>query len=108
MLASGTTVQTDGADYARQRITISLDVFLGEWFLDLRIGLPYFRSILVHSPNSDTVRTVIKAAIMNTPGIVSVPTLTVDLDTTARIAHVVFIAIYEDGTEISQPLDLVI
>lgn len=107
-LTNGTTVVKDAGDYAAQRITASLNVFLGEWFLDTRIGLPWFRDLLIHSPNADTVITTFRTAIMNTPGIVSVPLLTVDLDTTARIATVNFTAVYESGQAISQAVELVI
>jgi hypothetical protein len=61
-------VVTAGASYAAQRITVSLDVFLGEWFLDKRIGIAYFRDLLVHSPNSDTVRRHSRDTILLTDG----------------------------------------
>lgn len=108
LLVSGTTSVIDAGEFAAQRIRTTLNVFLGEWFLDLKIGIPYFRDLLIHSPNSDTVITTFRTAIMNTPGIVSVPELTVDLDTTARIATVNFTAIYESGAAISQAVELVI
>jgi hypothetical protein len=108
LLTNRTTVVTDGADYAKQRITVSLDVFLGEWFLDKRIGIAYFRDLLVHSPNSDTVRTTFREAIMNTPGIVAVPLLSITLDTTNRIAYVDFAATYDNGVTIKQALALII
>lgn len=108
LLKNRTTVSTEGSDYARQRITVSLDVFLGEWFLDKRIGIAYFRDLLVHSPNSDTVRTTFREAILNTPGIVAVPSLKINLDTTERIAYVDFSATYDNGVTITQALALII
>lgn len=108
LLTNRTTAVVDGVNYAKQRITVSLDVFLGEWFLDKRIGIAYFRDLLVHSPNSDTVRTTFREAIMNTPGIVAVPALTIDLDTTARVAYVDFTATYDNGSTITQALALII
>lgn len=107
-LPSGTTRIITGAEYATQRIRVTLDFFLGEWFLDVREGMPYFRDVLVMRPNSDTVRSVFRAGIMRTPGIVAVPTLTVDLDTSKRIATVVFEAQYADGTLIPSTLELII
>lgn len=108
LLVNRTTSVRTGADYATQRVTVSLDVFLGEWFLDKRIGIAYFRDLLVHSPNSDTVRTTFREAIMNTPGIVAVPILNVTLDTTNRIAYVDFAATYDTGVTITQALALII
>jgi hypothetical protein len=108
LLESGTTVVTAGASYAAQRITVSLDVFLGEWFLDKRIGIAYFRDLLIHSPNSDTVRSTFREAIMLTENIVAVPMLDVVLDTEARIAYVDFASTYADGTTIPGSLAVTI
>lgn len=107
-IASGTTRVIKGADCAKQRIKIALDIFLGEWFLDLRVGIPYFRDILVHSPNSETVRSVIRKGIMNTPGIVDVRELTIVLDTAKGKASVDFTAVYENQQEVSGFLALII
>ena len=98
LLVKGTTAVREGAAYATQRITVDLNVFLGEWFLDKRLGLPYFRDLLIHSPNSDTVRTVFREGIMQTQDIVAVPLLNVVLDTTNRVAYVDFASTYADGT----------
>jgi hypothetical protein len=69
---SGTTRIAKDGEYAKQRVSVSLDFFLGEWFLDTKQGMPYFRDVLVKNPNSDTVRSVFKRRILQTPGIVSV------------------------------------
>lgn len=105
-LINGTTAPIKQGACARQRISITLDIFLGEWFLDLRIGIPYFRDILIHSPNAETVRSVIRKGIMSAPGIVDVPELTIVLDTTARVASVDFVATYVDGTIVPGSISL--
>ena len=107
-LANGTTRTITGAEYATQRVRVSLDFFLGEWFLDTREGMPYFRDVLVKNPNQDTVKSVFRRGIMRTPGIVSVPTLDVSLDVQRRVATITFEAQYEDGTLIPSSLELVI
>ncbi len=45
---------------------------------------------------------------MNTPGIVDVPELNVKLDTSANLATVDFIAIYEDGSSLPGFIALII
>lgn len=105
-LANGTTYRLTGAACAAQRISISLDIFLGEWFLDLRIGIAYFRDILIHSPNAEVVRSVFKKGVLQTPGIVACTSPDVVLDTTKRIASVSFVATYQDGTTVPQTLDV--
>lgn len=107
-LVNGTTVQISGAAYATQRIGVCLDIFLGEWFLNVLVGMPYFRDVLVHSPNAEVVKSVFRKAIMNTPGIVSVPTVDVELNTSTRKGTVNFVAVYQDGTVITQARDLII
>jgi hypothetical protein len=108
LLVNRTTSVTTGAGYAAQRIGVSLDVFLGEWFLDQRIGIAYFRDLLIHSPNSDTVRTTFREAIMQTQDVVAVPLMTIELDTTNRVAYVDFVATYANGETISQSLAVTI
>lgn len=105
-LPDGTTKIIEGGTYAKQRVSVSLDFFLGEWFLDLKQGMPYFRDVLIKNPNSDTVRSVFRRRILQTPGMVSVDRLTVELDTTNRVATIEFEATYKDGTTIPQRIDV--
>lgn len=98
LLEGGTTKTIEGAAYARQRVEVSLDFCLGEWFLDTRQGLPYFRDVLIRKPNDETVRSVMRRAIMNTPGIVKVDSLVTSYNITARKLTVTFQATHEDGT----------
>jgi hypothetical protein len=102
-------VTLSGAPYARQRIEVTLDFFLGEWFLDRREGVSYFRDVLIKNPNSETVRSVFKRAIMNTPGIVAVRNLFNTVDKQTRRATVVFDAVYKDGTTIpAQKIEVIL
>lgn len=107
-LPNGTTAIVDGAACAVQHTKIALDIFLGEWFLDLRVGISYFRDVLVHSPNADIVRSVFRQGVLKTPGIVSVPEIEVTLDSDKRIASVDFVAIYQDGTTVPGTKKLII
>lgn len=97
-LPAGTTAVVDGIDQALQRAEISLDIFLGEYFLNTKIGMPYRRDVLIHSPNAEVVRSVFRKALLLVPGIVDVPELEVVLDTSIRKGTVTFLAVYEDGT----------
>jgi hypothetical protein len=99
-LVNGTTQTVTGAAQARQRIAISLDIFLGEWFLDIRIGVPYHRDILIKNPNPEVVRSVFRKALLLVPGIVEVTEIEVTLNKATRAGRVDFVAVYEDGTAI--------
>ncbi len=108
VLENGTTVTLSGAAYARQRVEVSLDFCLGEWFLDTRQGLPYFRDVLIKRPNAETVRSVITRAILNTPGITRVDSLELSFDTGNRKLTVFFEATYQDGQPIESVAELIL
>lgn len=59
----------DGDDAIVQHLTIRLRFFLGEWFLDERLGVPYFDSVLIKNPNLVLVRGILRQAILTTPGV---------------------------------------
>jgi hypothetical protein len=105
-LVAGTTRVIKDGEYARQRVEVSLDFFLGEWFLNKLEGVSYFRDVLIKNPNSDTVRSVFRQRILETPGIVAVPVLDVVLDLSSRKALVDFEAIYEDGSSKQQGISV--
>lgn len=98
VLENGTTKPIDGAEYARQRVEADLSLFLGEWFLDTREGVPYHRDVLIKKPNAVVIRSIFRAVILKVPGIVDVPRLDISIDTTARHLTVNWGAQYKDGS----------
>lgn len=107
-LVNGTTRVVRDAEQAAQGIDTALDTFLGEYFLDLRIGMPYFRDVLIKNPNPEVVRSVFRKAIKTRPGIVSVPELDVTTNASTGKMLVTFTAVYEDGSAIAQAKELII
>lgn len=105
VLENGTTKPIDGAEYARQRIECDLSLFLGEWFLDKREGIPYFRDVLIKNPNPAVVRSIFRSTILKVPGIVDVPTLDIVLDKSARRMTVTWEALYQDNTTVPGSLE---
>jgi hypothetical protein len=104
-LENGTTKIIDGPEYAEQRISVTCDFFLGEFFLNTKEGIPYFRDILIKNPNPDTVRSVFRRAILQTPGVVSC-TLEWSVNAAARQGLVEFEAVYKNGQKIARKLVL--
>lgn len=98
----------DGADYARQRAEVTFNFWLGEWFLDLREGMPYRRDVLIKDPNRDTVRSVIRRGWLTVPGIVAVKSVTWTPDFSARTATIETEAVYRDGTPIPLSQEIII
>lgn len=69
---------------AAQALRVQLNMNTGEWFLDIRDGVPYREQIMVHSPNLSVVASLILAAVVATEGILKVNSYTIDLDTVTR------------------------
>ena len=95
-LTTGDIQLVDGVDAIAQHCKIRLRTFLGEWFLDRRIGVPYYERILVKNPGSNVVRRILRQVISGTPGIQSLGALELDYDGAARSLAVTFRATTTD------------
>jgi len=89
-------------DSIAQNLRIRLQFFLGEWFLDRRLGVPYYQQILVKNPGTNLVRSVFRKAITTTPGVISLDALETDYEGTTRTLTVAF-TVTVQGTD--EPLD---
>lgn len=73
----------------RQMIEAFLSFFLGEWFLDLTIGMPYFQRILIKNPSLIEVREHYRETLASVPGVKEILQLGVEyIDRAARKAGV--------------------
>jgi len=52
-----------------QRLTVRLNFFRGEWFLDLEEGTPYFQQILGKGASDRTIRSIFGQVITGCPGV---------------------------------------
>jgi hypothetical protein len=86
-----------GVDAIAQDVTVRLKTFLGEWYLDTRVGMPYFEQLLGKKPRLGAVRSLFLEAIQQTPGIQTVNDLQVAFDGAARLLTVSFRADTTDG-----------
>ena|SRR5690606_17884111 len=59
----------EGQDQISQNLAIRLRFVLGEWYLDIESGIPYYQDIFIKSPNRNRIETIIKDEIVNTQGI---------------------------------------
>jgi hypothetical protein len=103
--AGGSLVVVSGLAQIRQRIAARLKFFMGEWFLDLRQGMPYYRDVLVANPNFPLIRSLFRRAILTTPGVLSLPRLLLSFDAPARQLTVSFQAVCTDGKIEVEPGD---
>lgn len=83
-------------DEVVQKITTQLLHFLGEWWLDLNSGTPWFQSILGESPSGGEAESILKNVITNTLGVTELIKFKADIDS-ARALAVTFEAATEFG-----------
>lgn len=93
---------TTGPDHALNKIRARMKFFLGEWFADQRLGIPYFRDILGQKTPTPIIRSIFWGVLTNCPGVSSVVKLDVEFDPRIRKLTVgPFEVILKDGSSIS-------
>lgn len=73
-----------GNDAYAQRLAHRFRFFLGEWFLDLRLGAPYFQRLFVKKPDERVVRAILQQVIQITPGTLRIEKMRFTFDQAAR------------------------
>lgn len=90
---------------AAQRITTALFLFRGEWFLDLKAGVPYYRDVFVKSPDLTLIRALFRNTVASDPDVVDVPRVDLDLDRSNRHLTIEIEArLRENSTLVIQPV----
>lgn len=105
-ITAGQLDTVSGLVAVAQAVRTALSLFRGEWFLDNTAGIPYFDNILVHSPNLTVVRAIIRAAVLDVPGVAQVSTLELDFDKDARQLQVDLGIVADLGELVSVNLQL--
>lgn len=98
-LATG-DVYLDGDDLAivednaaiKQGVTISVRFVLGEWFLDKSEGVDYFGTFFKKQPNITAMREMIRSAILASPGITEVVSVSFKYEPQSRTLTVTYVA----------------
>jgi hypothetical protein len=90
-------VLLDGVDAVAQHVTTSLKTFQGEWFLDTRIGFPYFDRVLGQKPRLNELEQLYREAILAVPGMLTIEDLNIDFDGATRLLSVSFRGTCTDG-----------
>lgn len=97
-----------GIDRVAQQIKIRLQIFLGEWFLDVRVGVPYFQQILVKRPDRLAVESIFREEVEGVPEVLEVESLSLAFDSLLRELTVTFRARTTVGVlEFDQPLGII-
>lgn len=68
-----------------QRLRNKYQLFLGEWFLDLRVGVPYYRVALGVKPlNMPAVRAMLQKVATDDPAVEAITEFTAEFDGATR------------------------
>jgi hypothetical protein len=91
-ISSGTLkVTSDPAIEFRQKVNARLRSFKGEWFRNLRSGMPWFQRILgIKNPPMSEVQGLIRKAVLSIPGALSITFTLTEFDTTRRKLRINF------------------
>ena len=102
------TLETDPLLLAGRKFVQFTRIYLGEWFLDTRIGVPYFSEVFVKKPDLEIIRRLFRRILLAIDPISEVDFLEVYFQSAERTAHIEFSARAADGRTITggpgQPL----
>jgi len=97
-IANNNFVVTSGVTEIRQRLLQNIRTFLGEWFLDTTLGVPYYEIVFEKGAPANLVEDTFKDVILSTEGIIElIEFKPLDLDTTTRSLTVDFHAASLEG-----------
>lgn len=80
---------TNQATHIAHSLRNRLRFFAGEWFLDTRLGVPYFQLVLVKNPDVDVIRRLLVSVITETSPLIEIQSLDLEI-TPERVLLVTF------------------
>lgn len=102
-LSKGLQQTTTMAQYVAQRLRQNLSFFLGEWFLDRRQGLPYWKRIIAQRYDQALIEQIFRKACEATIGVARVARIQVAFNRRTRVLSIPsLIVICNDGSKITQ------
>ena len=85
-------------DVVAQRLKITLYTFLGEWFLDTSIGVPYFQQIFGKVRSKSTIDLIFQRIIANDPDVIEILSFESELAASTRGYTMTFQVRVRDNT----------
>ena len=59
----------DQLDAVQQNLTIRMQFFWSEWFLDTGAGIKFYDFVFIKNPDMTTISSIMKATILETPNV---------------------------------------
>lgn len=82
--AQGRATLIGGAEQIAQQIRLTLSIFLGEWFLDISFGVPYFENILGKGRTKSEIEAIVRKKVRDVPGVVTVGEVVIEMNAKDR------------------------
>lgn len=95
------TVVTDLSECIARKLQNRFQLFRGEWFLDTRIGVPYYEAVLVANPDLGVIRQIFTQVITSVEGVADVQDIELDFDRSTRELSFSFRALADTGATIT-------
>lgn len=92
------TVTADPLLDVAQRLKIRLQTYVGEWFLNIETGIPYYQRVFRKGVKKSDIDTIFRAAILEEPDVISISEFTSTLDVQTREYVLSFTALTVNGT----------
>ncbi len=100
-IENNTFVIIDGDEAIVQHLKFRLQFFKGEFFLNTKLGIPYYQDIFVKNANLVLIRNIFREGILETPGIAELEVFNLDFDGETRRLKLYFVASKTDGGTIT-------
>lgn len=81
----GNLLVVDGLEDVRQRVLMRLRWWIGQWFLQVRDGVPYRPEIFQRSTSVGLAAAVVSDQIKRVPGVTSVRNVIASIDPVSRL-----------------------
>lgn len=92
-----TPITEDQKTTVAQRLKIRLQTFLGEYFINTSVGIPYYQRILNKIVSKDTVDAIFQSQILEDVGVLEIVQYSSSIDVAKRSLSVDFVVRTTDG-----------
>lgn len=99
-LSNGRLLLITGVSEHAQKIQNKLRLFKGEWFLDTRLGVPYYDVVLIKNPDLEVIKRLFREVILSVEGVVEITSLVLEWDRENRSLSYTFTALDDEGNTI--------
>lgn len=96
-LSTGNLALVTGPDEIAQKLKVRYRFFLGEWFLDQRLGVPYIQTIFEKGTSEVLIRNKLQKVAITCPGVAGLTDWEQAVDIVTRAMSISFRALLYDG-----------